>query len=207
MSPALIPLIVVCSLITIITQHSQRRKWVYLFKPLTILLIVLVVLVSDSPFGFYKIAITIGLLFSLAGDVFLMLPGNKFLQGLISFLIAHVCYITAFSFQTGWTFSPWSLAILLIGFGLMNQVLPRSGKMRLPALIYAMVICAMLWRAFEFWLSASDAKSLLALIGATLFATSDSALAYNRFVKNFRAAHVVVLSTYYAAQWLIASSV
>jgi len=131
-SPALIPLIAACSLLTIFAQYAPRRKWVYLFKPLTILLIVFVALTSDSSFGFYKIAITIGLLFSLVGDVFLMLPGNKFLQGLISFLIAHISRLTAFSFQTGWTFSLWSLVILFIGFGLMSRVLPRSGKLRLP---------------------------------------------------------------------------
>lgn len=170
------------------------------------ILIIIVALTSVSSFGFYKIAITMGLLFSLAGDVFLMLPGNKFLQGLISFLIAHVNYIAAFSFQTGWTFSLWSLAILLIGFGLMSRVLPRSGKLRFPALIYAMVISTMLWRAYEFWLNVGDGKSLCVFIGATLFVISDLALAYNRFVKNFGMVHVIVLSTYYAAQCLFASS-
>jgi len=35
-----------------------------------------------------------GLVFSLAGDVFLMLPGARFFRlGLMSFLVAQVCYI------------------------------------------------------------------------------------------------------------------
>jgi alkenylglycerophosphocholine/alkenylglycerophosphoethanolamine hydrolase len=52
-----------------------------------------------------------------------------------------------------------------------------------------------------------EEKALLALLGATLFVLSDSALAINRFVRPFKAVHAVVLSTYYAAQWLIALSV
>jgi uncharacterized membrane protein YhhN len=100
----------------------------------------------------------------------------------------------------------WSLVLLLTSFGLMSQVLPRTGTMRLPALIYALVISAMLWRAFEFWLNAGNDKSLFVFIGAMSFVISDAALAYNRFVKNYRMVHVVVLATYYAAQCLIALS-
>ena len=36
------------------------------------------------------------LLFSLGGDVFLMLPGNYFIPGLASFLVAHLFYIALF---------------------------------------------------------------------------------------------------------------
>ena len=42
-----------------------------------------------------------GLLFSLVGDVSLMLPNERFIQGLVSFLVAHLCYIVAFTFESG----------------------------------------------------------------------------------------------------------
>ncbi|NIW49240.1 MAG: lysoplasmalogenase, partial [Gammaproteobacteria bacterium] len=35
----------------------------------------------------------IGLALSLAGDIFLMLPDEKFIAGLVSFLLAHLAYI------------------------------------------------------------------------------------------------------------------
>jgi len=44
-------------------------------------------------------------------------------------------------------------------------------------------------------------------MGAVLFIVSDSVLAWNRFRKKFQNAQTVILSTYYAAQWLIALSV
>lgn len=48
-------------------------------------------------------ALLIGaLLFSLAGDVFLMLPGNYFIPGLASFLVAHVFYIALFRQGQAW---------------------------------------------------------------------------------------------------------
>jgi len=31
-----------------------------------------------------------------SGDVFLMLPSDRFVAGLVAFLMAHLCYIAAF---------------------------------------------------------------------------------------------------------------
>jgi len=42
---------------------------------------------------------------------------------------------------------------------------------------------------------------------AVLFVISDSALAINRFRGRYRSAQALILSTYFAAQWLIARSV
>jgi uncharacterized membrane protein YhhN len=44
------------------------------------------------------------------------------------------------------------------------------------------------------------------MIGAILFLVSDSVLAINRFAKPFRAAEALLLTTYFAAQTLIALS-
>ena len=41
------------------------------------------------------------LVFSLAGDVLLMLPREQFVAGLSAFLVAHLCYIVGF-----WTDGP-----------------------------------------------------------------------------------------------------
>src|SRR5690606_39451064 len=43
------------------------------------------------------------LVFSVAGDIFLVLPQNRFLAGLVSFFLAHLMYIAAFSTRrAGW---------------------------------------------------------------------------------------------------------
>jgi uncharacterized membrane protein YhhN len=46
----------------------------------------------------------------------------------------------------------------------------------------------------------------LAGVGAILFTISDTTLAVNHFLRRFRWAQVAILSTYYAAQTLIAWS-
>ena len=51
----------------------------------------------DKMFPLYGIFISIALITSLAGDIFLVTDGTKFfLHGLLSFLLTHILYITAF---------------------------------------------------------------------------------------------------------------
>ncbi|MFP4344141.1 MAG: lysoplasmalogenase [Anaerolineales bacterium] len=206
----LLTLIVLLSaLIEIWAKAQARDRLVYVFKPLTTLLILALALVSaPSPTPFYKWAVALGLLLSTAGDIFLMLPGDRFLPGLGSFLLAHLAYIAAFTvgrnaFPRLLPLLPWVLYGLLI----FNLLRPHFGRMLLPATIYLVVILVMAWSALSAWAARPSADALLALAGAVLFVVSDSALAWRRFRHRFKGADVVVMATYYAAQWLIALSV
>ncbi len=78
--------------------------------------------------------------------------------------------------------------------------------MRMPALIYMVIILVMAWQAFGQWRQIGEWRALLAFIGALLFVFSDLALAVNRFANPIDMAALVVLGTYYPAQWLIALS-
>jgi uncharacterized membrane protein YhhN len=63
---------------------------VYALKPLTMLLIITIAVRSvGRPPLFYPAAVTVGLVISLVGDVFLMLPGDYFLLGLMFFYSAR----------------------------------------------------------------------------------------------------------------------
>jgi alkenylglycerophosphocholine/alkenylglycerophosphoethanolamine hydrolase len=55
------------------------------------------------------------------------------------------------------------------------------------------------------WLGAG--VNVVAGLGAALFVTSDGMLAYDKFVRQFPSARLLVLTTYWLAQWLIALSV
>ena len=70
-------------------------------------------------------------------------------------------------------------------------------------MIYMSVILLMV-AGVEHLAGAGALSSLLALLCALLFVASDSVLAVNRFKSGFRSAQAVILSTYFAAQWLIA---
>ncbi len=206
--------IVISAAITISADYQNTRRVVYVFKPLTTLLILLVALLAPAPIDpLYQGLIVAGLILSLAGDVFLMLPGNTFVPGLLSFLVAHLCYIGAFVSEAGLRASLWFVPCAVFFVIFMRLLWPHTGALRVPVVAYGAVITAMMWQAIErastlpAALGAALGAALSAAIGAVVFVLSDSALAWNRFVKPFRAAQALVLSTYWAGQLLIALSV
>ncbi len=191
---------------------AEVRGWTvvhYLSKPLATLLILWVAAAAAGPMALlYQRAIVAGLACSLLGDIFLMLPGDRFVPGLVCFLLAHLCFITAFT--NGGHFRPDSIALIpfvLLAGGVLYWLWPDLGALRLPVTVYVGVIVVMAWQAASRWRSTSDGTAALAAVGALLFVISDSSLAIQRFRGPFPFATPVVLGTYYAAQWLIASSV
>lgn len=209
MLPLLSILVLVSALLHLRAEYRGPRWQVYVFKPLTTALIVAVALAAPAPVSsFYQTAVVVGLLFSLAGDVFLMLPRDRFIAGLVSFLLAHLCYVAAFDSSVDVPVSPVALGpFLLYGLVLVRLLWPHLGRLRIPVMVYAAVLLVMGWMAAEQHLALADGRTLLALVGAGLFVVSDSVLAWNRFVRRFQASQAVVLSTYFTAQWLIALSV
>ncbi len=188
----------------LVAMYYDHQKWKYLLKPGTMVWIILLAIThlpSSDPNGWW---ILIGLLFSIAGDIFLMLP-HRFLHGLVAFFLAHLCYIISFPFQ-------WKLAIALstmialglISFWFYRLLLPgvrKQGgqKLSLAVLMYIAVISTMLWKALLTGIP-------LLIAAAILFYLSDAILAWNRFVTTSTWGKYVVISTYYTAQFLFALS-
>ena len=189
-------------------EYHGPRALAYVCKPLATGLILIVALQAQQAVPLYQTLIALGLAASLAGDVFLMLPRDRFLPGLASFLLAHLLYIGAFSSGAEARFDAAALApLLVLGAVLLVLLWRHLGRMRIPALVYVVAILAMGWRAAAQWSASGETWALLALAGALLFVISDSALAWNRFRRSFASAQLVVLGTYYPAQLLIALSV
>ena len=192
-----------------IQGHYREKQWyVYFFKPLTTsLIILLAVTISFFDTTTYRLAILAGLFFCLFGDIALMLPKDRFIPGLVSFLIGHIFYIVAFS--QGWTGFHTGYLVLssVICFGFLTILWPHLGKMKSPVTIYSLVIGALLWCAFERWHALSDITSFIGLVGVILFVTSDSILAFNRFVQQKFWAEGTLLVLYYSAQVLIVLSI
>lgn len=200
-------LVILSASIHIRAEYRGPRQHVYVFKPLTMVFIWLIAILGQATFPFYKYMIITGLVFSLAGDVFLMLPSDRFLAGLVAFLIAHLFYIAAFlseiSALTWWPLVP----LVIYGIVIYTIVASSLGKLKLPVLIYVVVILIMAWLAWERWSQTGQSGALLAFAGAVLFVISDTILAINRFRGAFKLSRALNLTTYFAAQWLIASSV
>ncbi|HEY8153241.1 MAG TPA: lysoplasmalogenase [Myxococcota bacterium] len=189
-------------------EYRGPRALIYAAKPLATLLIL--ALAALAPAGTDpQVArwIVAGLVFSLAGDVLLMLPSDRFAAGLASFLIAHLCYIAAFTSEAGVQLAPLWLAPLLVAVWLVyRRLAPGLGELRIPVIVYIGVIVVMAWQALARCAVVPGAGPPLAAAGALLFATSDSALALARFQGPFPGSQALVYASYFAAQWLIALS-
>jgi uncharacterized membrane protein YhhN len=145
------------------------------------------------------------LVFSLLGDVLLMLPEEQFLGGLVAFLLGHLCYIAGF-----WADGPSAIAfvasavIVAVAIGLVaRRILPavRSSEPALtgPVAGYIVVIGVMV-------ASAIATGNPLAGVGAVLFAGSDSMIAWNRNVAEFPHSGVWIMVTYHLGQGLLVAS-
>ncbi|HEX2211707.1 MAG TPA: lysoplasmalogenase [Longimicrobium sp.] len=190
-------------------EHRGARRALYVFKPLATVLVLALAAAAPQPVSRgYQALVCAGLLFSLAGDVFLMLPRDRFVPGLASFLFAHLFYVAAFAPRPVRLAAPLALAALLAyGIVLMRAIWSRLGDLRAPVAVYAAALLVMAWQAAERWALLGTMPALLAAAGAGLFVISDSVLAWERFRGKVAHGPAVVLGTYFAAQWLIASSV
>jgi uncharacterized membrane protein YhhN len=207
--PALTFLCAVSAAIYIVGESYAVREVIYVFKPLTMVLIIAIAFwIKPTTAGLYKRLIMTGLLSSLAGDIFLMLPDDRFMPGLVCFLVAHLFYISAFisgglRISVRWSLGPF----LLYGAAFFIVLVPRLGDFKAPVSVYLLVILVMAWQALNRWSVTRRYEALLAFVGALLFVLSDSVIALDRFVQPFGAAMAIIATTYFIAQWLIACSV
>ncbi len=209
----LIPVLSAAALVTAVFaiwgEYKPTRTQLYLSKPLTTILIILIPLLGvSSTAPTYKWLIIVGLIFCLGGDIFLMLPAKYFIVGLVSFLIGHIFYIIAFVADAGFNLGlGWLIPLIVYGLIMYRLLAPGLGKLKGPVIVYILAILVMAWQAWGRWSVLTGTGTLLAAVGAMVFVISDSILAYDRFRQKFKISRIVVLSTYWAAQWLIAYSV
>ena len=164
---------------------------------------------QDAPASPYRRWISIGLLFSLLGDILLAWPVDLFVFGLGAFLVAHLAYLKAYLVDCRrLALLPLALA-LLAGVSLFSVMAAKGlGDLLIPVAVYALAISAMLWRALARLGSHVPKRSAwLAAAGALAFVVSDSLIGIDRFVLPFGAAPYLIILCYWIGQWGIAASV
>ena len=190
--------------------YFKNRVVKYVLKPGTMALIIILAAYNsalDSTFGTW---VVVALIFSVIGDVFLMLEDKWFVHGLFSFLVAHLVYIAAFwvnfSFDFASTTSIVTALILLlvaIGFFLLlySSVQKEGGaKLSFAVALYITIISVMVW-------SAVLVGSSILIVASILFLVSDAVLAFDKFKQRFTSAEYMVMATYFSAQLLFALSI
>lgn len=212
------------ALIDWLAVARQKKRLEYVFKPATLVAIIIGAwLLTQGPHDAWEARFFLpGLVFSLAGDVFLMLPGAGagspspyFLPGLVAFLLAHLCYIVGLNP----TLPPWpALAILIvvvvIGITLFRPIaagMRRQGKtaMLVPVALYSLVLSLMLFSAWAtlFRPEWTSLRRGLIIVGASLFSSSDAMLAWDMFISPSLGLQLLVITTYHLGQIAMAASI
>lgn len=192
----------------IVADHRKNWKLIYIFRPLTMLLIIAVAAGGEAAAGPFKLRILLGLAACLAGDVFMMLKEKKFTEGLIAFLLGHLFYISAFlTVMRPRADLGTLLPLFIFASGMLTILFPHLGKLKVPVAFYILVITVMAGLAIQRYVDVEGAPAFGAFLAAVLFLISDSVLAVNRFVRPVPAAQKIILGSYFAAQLLFALAV
>ena len=180
------------------------EKLAFLSKPflMTTLLVVYLVSVKKPDFWFIS-----ALFFSFWGDVLLLFKNQFFVFGLASFLIAHIFYIkitVGFLKEASYkkialVSSPFLLFLLSFLYLLKDNL----GEMRIPVIIYGIVISIFGVVTFLNYVQVKSTANLWLFLGAIIFITSDSLIAINKFYSPNEMYQLLIMLTYILAQYLI----
>ncbi|MFM8304155.1 MAG: lysoplasmalogenase [Actinomycetota bacterium] len=181
---------------------THRRLLEYVAKPLTTVGLLAVAMTVDPVHADVRAAFAVALVLSLAGDVFLMLPGDRwFVPGLASFLLAHLAYVAGFALGPG-SGAELLIGVLVVlvvsvpmGVRLIRAVRRTRPELTVPVAAYVLVIAAMV-------ASATGWGNAWAVAGAWLFFVSDALIGETRFVRPEvpRWGPLAVIVTYHLAQ-------
>lgn len=188
-----------------------REDISWFLKPFLIPLLFLAVhFCGDFP---SKRFLLIALTFSWMGDVVLLFTDKGeiyFIVGLVAFLISHVAYIFLFSKQLRINSSRNSAvfwvgitAIIVYLVLMLSLLLPTLGDLKIPVFTYAIILSTMLLFAFKGYLKWSKPAGIYILLGAIIFVSSDSILAFNKFYEPILYSSFFIMVTYLMAQYLI----
>ena len=175
-------------------------------------LFILSAVIQPHPIVPYYRFILTGLIFGLAGDVFLALPRQKmFLCGLLSFLLGHLFYVTGFFYAAGLNRGTVIGLVMcaMVSGGVFLWLRPHLGSMKIPVIFYILVITAMVVGVSSI-LAAGElilSGRILVFTGALSFYVSDVFVARQRFLKTEFLNKLIGLPLYYSGQFMLAFSV
>jgi uncharacterized membrane protein YhhN len=195
----LLGLTLAAAVIDWIAVRHGHQAMVYVFKPLTLVLLTATALALDPDDPTVRTWFVVALVMSLAGDIFLMLPGDLFVPGLGSFLLAHVAYVVGLAVAglelsgIGVGLALVAVAMRFVGMPIVAGAARSEPALRPPVFAYMLVISAMLVCAFGTWMP-------LAIVGALLFYGSDALIGWGRFVEARPWGDLAVMVTYHLGQ-------
>ena len=187
-----------------ILRHDKRLE--YATKPAVMVMLIGAALLLHPASQGERALFVVALVLGLVGDVFLMLPDEFLIPGIVAFLAGHLAYAAGFRFA-GFAIVGLVAGLVIVaataGF-FLRRILGavQSGgrpNLRNPVIAYAIVISLMT-------VSATASGNLVAAAGGLLFFFSDVIFAWYRFVKPVAWGQPVNIVMYQAGQALLVLS-
>ena len=222
----MIPGFILLFLVAVTDWLAVAKNWKkleYIAKPAAMLVLLGLLALVGSFNSVPLICFGLGIFFSLAGDVFLMVSYARiserwFLMGLAVFLCGHAAYIVGLNTPLPNVSPIWSLGlavVLALGAArILRRIMDGVRKKGLPQLVrpvglYGMVITLMVLSALltlnnTAW--KTSAAGLVAL-GAILFYFSDILLAWNKFVNPIKNGRLANMMLYHLGQAALVAGV
>jgi uncharacterized membrane protein YhhN len=181
------------------------RRLEYVVKPAVMVGLIAAALTlrpaSETERAFFVAALALGLL----SDVFLMLPRDMFLAGLVAALFEHVAYIAGFrTRQLDVGLLAVAAVIALVSVAVFLPPIHRALRAGHPGLVWPVFAYVAVFVVMV--ACAGGTGSLVALAGALLFFYSDAILAWNRFVKPLPMGRIVNIVPYHVGEALLVLS-
>jgi uncharacterized membrane protein YhhN len=196
---------VVLAVVNWIAVAQRRRSLEYVAKPAVMVALIVAVAAFDLTDDARRWAFIVALACSLAGDVFLMLPQDRFLFGVAAFFLAHVAYTVGLRLDETSSVAlvvgvvTVAAFVLIVGRRIIVAVRDKAPDLATPVSAYIAVISVMV-------VSAIATRNPWAAAGAVIFMASDTLIAWNRFVQHLPWAAVVIMVTYHVGQGALALS-
>ncbi len=168
---------------------------------------------SKAVGGKYHLVMPVALAVAMAGDIAI---NYDFIAGAAVFALGHVAYVVAYFLYNGFrpvdavyavaVFIPSALVITLV------PVFDYGGAvLEAVCVVYALILSVMAGKALSDGIKYRTPVGTAVAVGSVLFFVSDLALLINQFGMISSSGHlamrILCLSTYYAAQFLLAFSV
>uniref|UniRef100_F7AQS3 lysoplasmalogenase n=1 Tax=Equus caballus TaxID=9796 RepID=F7AQS3_HORSE len=211
--PKLVPFFKATCVYFVLWLPSSSPSWVSaLIKCLPIFCLWLFLLAHGLGFLLAHPSATrifVGLVFSAVGDAFLIWQDQGyFVHGVLMFAVTHMLYASAFGMRPLALRTGLVMAVLAgLYYALLYPGL--SGAFTYLVGVYVAIITFMGWRAvagLQLVGAAWRWTELAAGSGAVLFMVSDMTIGINKFCFPVPYSRALIMSTYYAAQMLIALS-
>jgi len=176
-----------------------NRPVEYVCKPLTMVLLIAATLALDPTDATARGWFVAALVLCLAGDVFLMLPQDRFVPGVASFLVGHVLYVVGMV-VLGVDLGRLAIgvvvvlaAVAVLGRTILKAVQRTEPGLAGPVGAYVAVISAMV-------ATAVGTGHATAIAGAASFYGSDALIAWTGFIREVPHQRIIIMVTYHLGQ-------